>query len=88
MSELLVLEPQGGAGQGRRLGGDVLTNPPFGTKGANQAADRDDFTIETSNKQLDRNTSPPKPSPNSKPWWTTSGKSSRWWKRKKAWKNE
>ena len=30
----------------------MLTNPPFGTKGANQAPDRDDFTIETSNKQL------------------------------------
>lgn len=30
----------------------VLTNPPFGTKGANQAPDRDDFTIGTSNKQL------------------------------------
>ena len=30
----------------------VLTNPPFGTRGANQAPDRDDFTIETSNKQL------------------------------------
>ena len=30
----------------------VLTNPPFGTKGANQAPDRDDFTIETSNKPL------------------------------------
>lgn len=30
----------------------VLTNPPFGTKGANQAPVRDDFTIETSNKQL------------------------------------
>lgn len=30
----------------------VLTNPPFGTKGANQAPDRDDFTIDTSNKQL------------------------------------
>ena len=30
----------------------ILTNPPFGTKGANQAATRDDFTIETSNKQL------------------------------------
>lgn len=30
----------------------VLTNPPFGTKGANQAPERDDFTIETSNKQL------------------------------------
>src|SRR5207249_3782814 len=23
----------------------ILTNPPFGTKGANQAPDRDDFTI-------------------------------------------
>jgi len=30
----------------------ILTNPPFGTKGANQAPDRGDFTIETSNKQL------------------------------------
>jgi type I restriction enzyme M protein len=30
----------------------VLTNPPFGTKGANQTPDREDFTIETSNKQL------------------------------------
>jgi type I restriction enzyme M protein len=30
----------------------VLTNPPFGTKGANQAPDRDDFTVHTSNKQL------------------------------------
>lgn len=37
-------------------GGDrfdvILTNPPFGTRGANQAPDRDDFTIATSNKQL------------------------------------
>ncbi len=30
----------------------ILTNPPFGTKGANQTPDREDFTIETSNKQL------------------------------------
>ena len=30
----------------------ILTNPPFGTKGANQAPTRDDFTIETSNKQF------------------------------------
>ncbi len=30
----------------------VMTNPPFGTKGANQAPARDDFTISTSNKQL------------------------------------
>lgn len=30
----------------------ILTNPPFGTKGANQAPDRDDFVIATSNKQL------------------------------------
>jgi type I restriction enzyme M protein len=30
----------------------VLTNPPFGNKGANQAPNRDDFTISTSNKQL------------------------------------
>ena len=30
----------------------ILTNPPFGTRGANQAPDREDFTVETSNKQL------------------------------------
>jgi type I restriction enzyme M protein len=30
----------------------VLTNPPFGIRGANQAPDRDDFVIQTSNKQL------------------------------------
>lgn len=30
----------------------ILTNPPFGTKGANQAPERDDFKIKTSNKQL------------------------------------
>jgi type I restriction enzyme M protein len=30
----------------------ILTNPPFGTRGANQAPDRDDFVIQTSNKQL------------------------------------
>jgi type I restriction enzyme M protein len=30
----------------------VLTNPPFGTKGANQAPERDDFVVSTSNKQL------------------------------------
>jgi type I restriction enzyme M protein len=30
----------------------ILTNPPFGTKGAGQAPDRDDFTVDTSNKQL------------------------------------
>jgi type I restriction enzyme M protein len=30
----------------------ILTNPPFGTKGANQAPNREDFTVETSNKQL------------------------------------
>ncbi|MBK7993036.1 MAG: N-6 DNA methylase, partial [Blastocatellia bacterium] len=30
----------------------ILTNPPFGTKGANQAPKREDFTISTSNKQL------------------------------------
>jgi type I restriction enzyme M protein len=32
--------------------GVILTNPPFGTKGANQAPERDDFTVSTSNKQL------------------------------------
>lgn len=30
----------------------VLTNPPFGTKGANQMPEREDFTVATSNKQL------------------------------------
>ncbi|HKI33404.1 MAG TPA: N-6 DNA methylase [Gemmataceae bacterium] len=30
----------------------ILTNPPFGTRGANQAPVRDDFTVATSNKQL------------------------------------
>jgi type I restriction enzyme M protein len=52
------LEPTIGRGDsiyevpdGRRLD-VVLTNPPFGTKGANQVPDRDDFTIATSNKQL------------------------------------
>ena len=30
----------------------VMTNPPFGTKGAGQAPNRDDFTVSTSNKQL------------------------------------
>ncbi|MFU2341609.1 N-6 DNA methylase [Streptomyces albidoflavus] len=30
----------------------VLTNPPFGNRGANQVPVRDDFTVETANKQL------------------------------------
>jgi type I restriction enzyme M protein len=30
----------------------VLTNPPFGSRGANQAPEREDFTVATSNKQL------------------------------------
>jgi len=30
----------------------VLTNPPFGTRGAGQAPTRDDFTVSTANKQL------------------------------------
>jgi type I restriction enzyme M protein len=30
----------------------ILTNPPFGTKGAGELPQRDDFTIATSNKQL------------------------------------
>lgn len=37
---------------GRRDFDAILTNPPFGTRGANQAPDRDDFTVSTSNKQL------------------------------------
>jgi type I restriction enzyme M protein len=30
----------------------VMTNPPFGTKGAGQSPIRDDFTVKTANKQL------------------------------------
>lgn len=30
----------------------ILTNPPFGTRGASQIPERDDFTIASSNKQL------------------------------------
>jgi type I restriction enzyme M protein len=30
----------------------IMTNPPFGTKGAGEAPSRDDFTVKTSNKQL------------------------------------
>lgn len=30
----------------------VLTNPPFGTKGAGEVPNREDFTVATSNKQL------------------------------------
>ena len=30
----------------------ILTNPPFGNKGANQVPARDDLTVKTSNKQL------------------------------------
>lgn len=36
----------------RRRHDVVMTNPPFGTKGANQAPEREDFVIATSNKQL------------------------------------
>ncbi len=32
--------------------GCILSNPPFGTKRANQVPGREDFTIETSNKPL------------------------------------
>jgi len=30
----------------------ILTNPPFGTRGANQSPEREDFVVATSNKQL------------------------------------
>lgn len=30
----------------------ILMNPPFGTKGASQAPDREDFVVQTNNKQL------------------------------------
>jgi len=42
-----IYEPKRGGGYDC-----IMTNPPFGTKGANQAPTRDDFTIATSNKQL------------------------------------
>ncbi len=42
-----IYEPRRGGGYDC-----VMTNPPFGTKGANQAPTRDDFTVATSNKQL------------------------------------
>lgn len=42
-----IYEPE----QGQRFD-CILSNPPFGTKGANQLPVRDDFTIATSNKQL------------------------------------
>jgi type I restriction enzyme M protein len=32
----------------------VLTNPPFGTKGANQVPEREDFVIATSNVRFRR----------------------------------
>ncbi len=39
------------AADGKRFDA-VLTNPPIGTKGANEVPNREDFTIDTSNKQL------------------------------------
>jgi type I restriction enzyme M protein len=47
-----------------------------------------DDSLEDADELPEPQTSPPKPSPNSKPWWTTSGKSSRSWKRKRACRNE
>ncbi len=37
---------------GKRKYDVILTNPPFGTKGANEAPSRKGFKVETSNKQL------------------------------------
>jgi type I restriction enzyme M protein len=39
-------------GPGGRQYDCILTNPPFGTKGGGEAPNRDDFTVATSNKQL------------------------------------
>ena len=39
-------------GEGDKRYNVILTNPPFGTKGAGDVPNRDDFTIATSNKQL------------------------------------
>lgn len=39
-------------GEGDKRYNVILTNPPFGTKGAGDVPNRDDFTVATSNKQL------------------------------------
>jgi type I restriction enzyme M protein len=39
-------------GAGGRQYDCILTNPPFGTKGGGEVPNRDDFTVATSNKQL------------------------------------
>ena len=39
-------------GPGARQYDCILTNPPFGTKGGGDVPNRDDFTVATSNKQL------------------------------------
>ncbi len=39
-------------GAGDHLYDCILTNPPFGTKGGGEVPNRDDFTVSTSNKQL------------------------------------
>ncbi len=39
-------------GPGGRQYDCILTNPPFGTKGGGEVPNRDDFTVATSNKQL------------------------------------
>ena len=39
-------------GAGGRQFDCILTNPPFGTKGGGEVPNRDDFTVATSNKQL------------------------------------
>lgn len=39
-------------GAGDRHFDCILTNPPFGTKGGGEVPNRDDFTVSTSNKQL------------------------------------
>lgn len=39
-------------GAGDRRYDCILTNPPFGTKGGGEVPNRDDFTVATSNKQL------------------------------------
>jgi type I restriction enzyme M protein len=39
-------------GPGGRQYDCILTNPPFGTKGGGEVPSRDDFTVATSNKQL------------------------------------
>lgn len=51
-SDLTIGDTLSSAGQKLPLSDVVLTNPPFGTKKGGGGSTRDDFTFQTSNKQL------------------------------------